>query len=171
METIQIHESKASKAPRRARAKLLRYGHVAMALATGLALPVLTATGFVLWYAHHHVLFGSAVNTAIAILCLVVLSAHGVAKCSPMYALTAMAGIGLAWFLPKGLGFGLLLVGLTLFVGLAIAAEIYRRLRERHCEPEAGQTPEELNPRCGTCHAQFLPVPAGRHSGPVHREE
>jgi len=144
------------------RAKLQRYAHAAAAIIAGGILPILATYGFLRWYSVNHAIPGSWWLTGLTLLTLVVLMAHSVAKCSVGYPLLGIIGIGLAAFMPKGLGYAVFFVGLSLMIGLAIAHAAYRALRSRVSEPEACKTSESPNPRCGTCHARsFCPYQPG----------
>jgi hypothetical protein len=73
-----------------------------------------------------------------------------------------LVGLGLAALLPGWLEAALVVVGMTALVGLAVAHAVYKALRSRVSKPEVCGTPEELNPRCGTCHARsFRPYQPG----------
>jgi hypothetical protein len=171
METIPIHVAQSetpvqTKAPRLGRAKLLRYFHVALAwlialAPTAVALYAVAVHHLGFWFGNVDGLTDHWWYTGLLVLTLVVSGMHGVAKCSPMYSLVGMGGVGLGWFAPT-LVIPAGIVASAVFAGLTLATKAYTALRAPHELPDACETRKELNPRCPTCHAKaFCPYQPG----------
>ena len=105
----------------------------------------------------------AAIANTVLILCLVGMALHSLAKCSPIYLVIGMAGIGLAkYLLGLELTGAFLAVGLTGVVGLALGHVAYQKLCARTPTSKACAPAESLNSRCRTCHAKhFCPYQPG----------
>jgi hypothetical protein len=161
VKTVPIHVSKA-RSPRLLRSQLRRYVHAAVASAAGVILPASTTYGFVIWYGRNHALFGSGAATGILLLCLVVPMMHTIARCSMRSMLVGLGAVAISAFLPAVIDAASIVVGVTVWIGLTVAHVVYRSLRSGVSHPDAYGTPDELNPRCSTCHARsFCPYQPG----------